>query len=201
MNNFFTQNGFTIVKNVLSQEICDFAYEYMHNKAINLTTYKKFNYISNLDTDYGTFEDVQVPGAFSIYGDILTDMFLEKVKTTVELNTNLKLESNYSYLRIYVKGNDLKKHKDRPECEISTTLHLGGDQKWPIFLGKEEINLNVGDMLIYRGCDFVHWREPYQGNMYCQVFLHYSDINGPLYKGIKYDGRPHLGLPGWFKHK
>jgi hypothetical protein len=64
MNNFFTQNGFTIVKNVLSQEICDFAYEYMHNKAINLTTYKKFNYISNLDTDYGTFEDVQVPGAF-----------------------------------------------------------------------------------------------------------------------------------------
>ena len=27
----------------------------------------------------------------------------------------------------------LKRHKDRPSCEISTTLNLGGDP-WPIFI-------------------------------------------------------------------
>ena len=201
MNNFFTQNGFIVIKNVLSQEICDFVYEYMHNKANVLNTYKKFNYISQLNVDQGTFEDDQVPGAFSIYGDVATDMVLEKLKPVIEQNTNLKLECNYSYLRIYIKGSELKKHIDRPACEISTTLHLGGDQRWPIFLGKEKIDLNVGDMLIYRGCDFEHWREPYQGNLYCQTFLHYSDVRGPLFKGIKYDSRPHLGLPSWFKNK
>ena len=28
----------------------------------------------------------------------------------------------YSYARIYKNGDELKRHKDRPSCEISTTL-------------------------------------------------------------------------------
>jgi hypothetical protein len=157
--------------------------------------------VSDLDDEFGTFGDDQAPNAFSIYGSIVTDMFLLKLKPVVEQHTGLQLAPNYSYLRIYINGNDLKKHKDRPECEISTTLHLGGDTEWPIFLGDQKIDLNKGDMLIYRGCDFVHWREPYKGITYCQTFLHYSDVNGPLYKGINFDERPHLGLPAWFKNK
>jgi hypothetical protein len=197
----FKKNGFFIVKHALSEEICDFAYEYMYNKAESLKTYKKYSYVSDLDDEFGTFGDDQAPNAFSIYGSIVTDMFLLKLKPVVEQHTGLQLAPNYSYLRIYINGNDLKKHKDRPECEISTTLHLGGDTEWPIFLGNEKVDLNKGDMLIYRGCDFIHWREPYKGITYCQTFLHYSDINGPLYKGINFDGRPHLGLPAWFKNK
>ena len=34
----------------------------------------------------------------------------------------------------YMKNGDiLKRHKDRPSCEISTTINLGGDP-WPIFI-------------------------------------------------------------------
>jgi len=197
----FKKNGFFIVKQALSEEMCDFAYEYMYNKAESLKTYKKYSYVSDLDDEFGTFGDDQAPNAFSIYGSIVTDMFLLKLKPVVEQYTGLQLAPNYSYLRIYINGNDLKKHRDRPECEISTTLHLGGDTEWPIFLGNEKIDLKKGDMLIYRGCDFIHWREPYKGITYCQTFLHYSDINGPLYKGVNFDGRPHLGLPAWFKNK
>ena len=51
----------------------------------------------------------------------------------MEKKTGLSLVPTYSYTRIYNKGNILKKHKDRPSCEISTTLHLGGDL-WPIFI-------------------------------------------------------------------
>jgi hypothetical protein len=58
---------------------------------------------------------------------------LLKVKPVMEEKTKLNLIENYSYARIYQKGNELKKHKDRFSCEISTTLNLGGDT-WPIFL-------------------------------------------------------------------
>ena len=34
---------------------------------------------------------------------------------------------------LYKQGDELKRHKDRPSCEISTTLNLGGDP-WPIFI-------------------------------------------------------------------
>jgi hypothetical protein len=197
----FKKNGYYVVKNAISEELCDFAYEYMYMRAENLKTYKKYNYISGLEEEFGTFGDDQAPNSFSIYGSVVTDMFLLKLKPVVEQCTGLQLSPNYSYLRIYINGNELKKHRDRPECEISTTLHLGGDIEWPIFLGDQKIDLNKGDMLIYRGCDFVHWREPYKGITYCQTFLHYSDINGPLYKGINFDQRPHLGLPAWFKNK
>ena len=68
------------------------------------------------------------------------------------------------------KGHVLERHKDRLSCEVSTTLNLGGDP-WPIYLepsGREgmkglRVDLNPGDMLIYRGMDLEHWREPFQG--------------------------------------
>ena len=47
--------------------------------------------------------------------------------------TGLKLYPAYTYARIYKKGDELKRHKDRFSCEISTTMNLGGDD-WPIYL-------------------------------------------------------------------
>lgn len=37
------------------------------------------------------------------------------------------------FVRVYNKGNELKKHKDRSSCKISTTINLGGET-WPIFI-------------------------------------------------------------------
>jgi hypothetical protein len=117
----------------------------------------------------------------------------------MEKNTGLKLVETYSYARIYQKGNILHRHKDRPSCEISTTINLGGDP-WPIYLepsGKTnkkgiKVDLSLGDMLVYRGCELEHWREPFTKNYCVQVFLHY---NRATKKAIKFDDRPHLGLP------
>ena len=48
-------------------------------------------------------------------------------------------------------------------------------------------------MVIYRGCDLEHWREPFEGNNIAQVFfLHYTKKGGK-YENEKYDGRPALG--------
>jgi hypothetical protein len=80
------------------------------------------------------------------------------------------------------------------------TLDFEGDV-WPIFMGANEdksnateIKMNVGDAVLYRGCDIHHWREPYkEGKWQAQVFLHYVDQNGP-HAEWKYDKRGSLGL-------
>jgi len=126
----------------------------------------------------------------------------------MEKEAKLKLTETYSYARIYKKGDVLKRHKDRFSCEISTTMHLGGEQ-WSIYLepsGKEgqdgvEANLKQGDMLMYRGCDLEHWREPFEGKNCGQVFLHYNNINSAQADVNKFDGRPLIGLPSWFKNQ
>ena len=132
----------------------------------------------------------------------------------MKAKTGMDLVPTYSYTRLYEKGNILRRHKDRPSCEISTTLHLGGEE-WPIFLDPSgadfvideykqtiksgapkgiRVDLQVGDMLIYSGCDLEHWREPFEGNVCSQVFLHYNHANGPLAKTNLFDKRPMLGI-------
>tara|TARA_R100001510_G_scaffold41337_1_gene37709 strand:- start:3251 stop:3508 length:258 start_codon:yes stop_codon:yes gene_type:complete len=83
-------------------------------------------------------------------------------------------------------------------------MNLGGDL-WPIFLkdkhGKtNRADLNPGDLLIYKGCELEHWREKFTGNNCTQVFLHYVE-NKTKNKKLKWDTRPHLGLPADFKHE
>ena len=120
--------------------------------------------------------------------------------------TELELIPTYSYARIYKKGDVLKRHKDRYSCEVSMTMNLGGDS-WPIYLepsgetDKEgvKIDLEPGDALIYRGCEVEHWREAFEGENCGQVFLHYNDASGENAEENRYDTRPFLGLPSWFK--
>ena len=52
-------------------------------------------------------------------------------------------------------------------------------------------------MLIYKGCELEHWREPFTGNICGQVFLHYNEERGNE-DDIFFDTRPHLGLPSFF---
>ena len=52
-------------------------------------------------------------------------------------------------------------------------------------------------MLVYAGCVLEHWREKFQGQDCAQVFLHYNNSKSPI--AHKFDSRPHLGLPDYFK--
>jgi hypothetical protein len=199
MNNF-KKNKYLVLKKVIDPKIANFLTEYLLLKKEVANTLTKLNYIPEyLKDTVGVFNDPQVPNAYSIYSDIANEVLLKRIKPIMEKNTGLKLVETYSYARIYQKGNILHRHKDRPSCEISTTINLGGDP-WPIYLepsGKTnkkgiKVDLSLGDMLVYRGCELEHWREPFTKNYCVQVFLHY---NRATKKAIKFDGRPHLGLP------
>ena len=202
----FKTQKYQVIKNAISYELANFIFNYFLLKRDAVG----FMYQNNIHAEssiLGTWSDTQIPNTFSCYGDFVMDTLLMKMLPVMKQHTNLDLIPTYSYARAYKRGDKLRRHKDRPSCETSCTMNLGGDL-WPIFLepsgelGKEgtKILLNPGDMLIYRGCDVEHWREPFDGNDCCQVFLHYNDVNGQFAEQNKYDGRPFLGLPAWFKN-
>ncbi len=200
------QLNYKIVKQAISLELADFVYQYFLNKRKVAKKLIEDRYISEFNLDYGSWTDKQIPNTYSHYADVVMETLLENMIPVMEQQTGLKLIPTYSYARIYKKGDILKRHKDRPSCETSCTLNLGGDE-WPIFLepsgeeGKEGVKvlLNPGDMLIYEGCNLEHWREPFEGDNCGQVFLHYNNVNGEFAEQNRFDGRPFLGLPTWFK--
>ena len=199
----FNKDGFIVLKGVISKDVGNFCTSYLHLRKQVTNTFLKTEYISRLNHSYGVWDDQQVPGSFSVYSDPAMEILLQICKPLLENISGKKLYENYSYCRIYKKGDVLKKHTDRMECEISTTLNLGGDL-WPIFLKnrknkKVKVNLDPGDMLIYKGCKLEHWREEFKGDHCVQVFLHYNDVNTPGSEDRKYDTRPHLGLPGEYR--
>lgn len=123
----------------------------------------------------------QVVGSSIVHGYPPCEALLLQLLPTMQEHTGLELIPTYSFARIYRKGDDLKKHTDRPSCEVSATVTLGfiADDLWPIYADGEKVALDVGDMLIYKGCEVEHWREPFEGGVWVQVFLHYINANGP----------------------
>ena len=197
---------YRIVKQAISKELAQFVYEYFLMKRSVARKFFDERYISPYNFDWGVWNDDQIPETYSHYSDIAMETLLQKLRPSIEKETGLELNETYSYARIYKKGDVLERHKDRYSCELSATLNLGGDS-WPIYLepsgelGKEgiKVDLEPGDMLIYKGCEVEHWREAFEGENCGQVFLHYNNASNEKAEENKYDGRPFLGLPAWFK--
>ena len=200
------KNNYKVIKQAISKELADFVYSYFLTKRKVARVFFDDRYISPFNNDWGVWNDPQVPETYSHYSDIAMETLLEKLVEPMSKETGLNLIPTYSYARIYKKGDVLKRHKDRYSCEVSMTMNLGGDS-WPIYLepsgetDKEgvKIDLEPGDALIYRGCEVEHWREVFEGENCGQVFLHYNDASSENAQKNKYDRRPFLGLPGWFK--
>jgi len=211
----FKKNKYQVIRGAISKELADIGYTYLQISA-EADHWMLENYVTHSGNWLvGNFHDKQVPGSYAKYADRLMETLLIKTIPVMKDKTGLNLIPTYSYTRLYRTGNILNRHKDRPSCEISTTLNLGGDS-WPIFIDptgadnviKEyegiikpgapkgiKVDLKPGDMLIYSGCELEHWREPFQGKLCGQVFLHYNHANGPFAKSNLYDKRPILGIP------
>jgi len=204
----FKKDKYVFIKEAVPRELANFLYNYFLIKQKVYDIACKERYISPFEQMLGYYESMdggQVPGAYGNYGDIAGDTILLRMQDIVEKKTNLKLYPNYSYHRNYKKGDELTRHVDRFSCEVTTTIFLGGD-KWPIYVditggrnnkGKK-FDLKPGDMVIYRGDILEHWREPLQGNLCVQLFLHYTDVKKKGSEKNIYDGRPCVGLPNWF---
>ena len=161
----------SIIKNFFSKEELIILQKYCYNK---------------LDSNKDYQLDIQSFSP-SWYSDPLMTALLDVKLNLVEKESNLKLFPTYSYWRYYIFGGILKKHTDRPACEISITACIKKYDNWPIIIEGNSLELKEGEAVLYNGCDQEHWRPGiYKGKGMAQVFFHYVNKNGP-YTDHAYD--------------
>jgi hypothetical protein len=193
MNNpaLFKENRYLDLKNIVPTDICKI-----------ITKYSLLKEEIEFTPELGN--NAQVENAHSVYGDTLMETMSHFLLPHMEKNTGLSLCPTYTYYRVYRPGMILDRHKDRPSCEISTTVCFGfnyanknADYRWGMYIEPNTlITQNPGDLIIYRGCEVDHWRDPFDvglGSYQVQAFFHYIDKNGPFYPEFSYDKRPGLG--------
>jgi len=167
MNQKLLDNNYIIIPNFISS--------YRANKLKD--EFVEFSQQNNLGGDS------QIPTSHSDYNYIsFLELLCEKTPEISEILEETVLPT-YTYARVYKNGSVLEKHSDRDSCEISLTLHLGGDKPWLIWIKTPEgedrsVELNPGDAMMYRGTIAEHWRDEYVGEEYVQVFLHYVRSRG-----------------------
>lgn len=178
----FKENGYVHIPNFLDQQSC---------RDITSEFYR-------LREEGKKKEDPQAPNSDSFGHEPEFDRLLEQLTPNIEAVVERKLFPTYAYGRIYRPGADLALHTDRPSCEVSATITLSfRGNPWPIYMCKEKnncipINMEIGDVVVYKGCDIIHGREKYtQGEEQVQIFLHWVYQDGERAE-FKYDKRKEL---------
>ena len=162
---------FKITKEILTGELLDFLGIYAYNKATlpDAIPTKELH----------GFVDEQVPNTPAWHDDLAMKNLMCYLTPDMEKHTGESLIPTYSYLRVYKKGDELKRHIDKNSCEFSVTLTLMREPNegiWPIYLETDRVHkveLEAGDGLIYKGIESPHWRGKFEGSRLAQVFLHY----------------------------
>jgi hypothetical protein len=166
MSNLLIENNYLLIENFITSEDADRLYKIFKDSV----------------KDYPG--DQQSPHSNAIHNFIpFVELLVEKIPVINDIIGEPVLPT-YTYARVYKNGADLKKHIDREACEVSITLHLGGDKDWDIYFQKpngEEVSLILkpGQAVLYPGCVVPHWRNKFEGTEYGQVFLHYVRSKGP----------------------
>ncbi len=111
----------------------------------------------------------------------------------------------FVYFRVYMKGDRLLVHSDRPSCEHAMSLSLGTSDNlmWPLEIGEtshryediaddpkrddfgdepyKTVSLEPGDALLYRGVNRRHARmTPNPNRWSAHIFLFWVDADGPF---------------------
>lgn len=181
---------YKVIRNYISPE-----------EAISLgEKYKEFVSINGIPT-----EDEITTNAYDFYNrPEQVALLSEKVSHINEL-LGRKVLPAYSFVRQYGVGSFLGKHKDRPSCEVSLSIHLQGDKEWAFCIEDREGNpieliLHPGDAVIYDAPNATHWREEYDGEFYIQTFHHYVMLGGE-YENLFFDNNDKIfSLTNYIKH-
>lgn len=182
-------NHYIVLNNVVSKEMCDFLCDYIQFKSA-LKPNKKKDFLAGVHREYG---------------DLVMETLLAQLTPVVEKATDLSLWPTLSFYYLYKNGDQLAPHKDRNSCQIVAGLCIGADsefkekhQHWPLIMeieGKpKSIPLNYGDMVIFKGFETMHWRDPFEGSWFISAIFGFVDKEGP-FSFQKYDQRPMLGKP------
>ncbi|WP_271078314.1 hypothetical protein [Aurantiacibacter sp. MUD61] len=157
--------------------------------------------MTSMAMDVAKRQGVMVDGpdggnAIQQYAPVLGEVYLRHCRQRIEQASGCELIESYALWRIYGHGGKLREHRDRESCELTVSIALEADpaeNRWAFELkdlGDEHRSLLLapGDGVIVQGHRIRHWREPLQGQMQKQLFLHYVHRHG-AYTEHAFDGR------------
>ena len=193
----FKDTGFAVIKGYIEPAVMSLFYQYckLQVKRIDFKKTNSESYDPHWD---GRFGDSTVPNVFGKYADPLWESLMMASVAPLEQCTGMSLVPGFTYWRFYETGSILKKHKDRIGCEISVTMCVGYEGEcWPICVETDTytgpVLLEPGDMLVYKGCEITHWREPFKGINQAQMFMHLDRADKE--KTNLWDNKPMPAIP------
>lgn len=173
----FSQQGYEIIRSAITPELRS-----------TIATYMSFRFAED---DFDPFLPPQKNG----FRDPIGNTLFMQLQSTIEDCTGLSLLPTFSVLRLYGPNSELERHSDKRSCEIVASICISYEPEdvWPIYVkpGPEaepvEIRLDPGDLVVYWGKAYEHWRHPYNGKETKQIMLCFVDANGP-HAHLKYGG-------------
>ena len=191
MREVFDQNGYLYVPNAV-----DFKSLYcsppVDKEGQRITGIER--HFLRQKTEFNSVEP-QVNGSLARYNHPFYKATHYSLMKQIEGILSMDLLPTYYFDRFYYEGQKLDRHSDRPSCEISATVQISTnrDEAWPIWFQRPDqtensVSMKNGDMVLYRGCEREHWREPLTGenSYHHQIFFHYVNAQGP-YVHYAYD--------------
>lgn len=132
--------------------------------------------------------DPFVSNRFGMHNEPLCRFFHQQFYPVISEITQTPLKPSYCYFALYHSGARLPRHTDREQCAWNVSLVLDTEpeqtreQAWPIYLelpqGVEEVRLEMGDAILYRGSRYPHWRNPLASGARVSVcFFHFVDAD------------------------
>jgi alkylated DNA repair dioxygenase AlkB len=118
------------------------------------------------------------------FTNIFNKQHSDKLKSKIEELAFEKIQEEFTYGRLYFKGEVMVPHKDKYRCKYncSVTLDFPQGDPWPLYLYSNEtqeiqsIKLNRGDLLLFKGSELLHWRNEFKENPWqTQAFWFYND--------------------------
>ena len=204
----FDRDGYLFVPNAISDPINLYCPPLTDKEGKRLVGTQ--NYVRDDKIVYIPVES-QVDGSMSRYNHPSYRPAHRLILKLIENILEMDLLPTYYFDRFYYEGQELSRHKDRPSCEISATVQISTNREgaWPIWFQlpdntENSVSMKDGDMVIYKGYEREHWREPLQSKYgrinkflnklqkkvddtyHHQIFFHYINAQGP-YVHFAYD--------------
>jgi hypothetical protein len=84
----FAKNNYIVIKQAIDPKVAEFVYNYFLMKRQVARTFFDTRYISPYTSEWGVWNDEQVPETYSHYGDIAMETLLLAVQPVMEKQTN-----------------------------------------------------------------------------------------------------------------
>ena len=220
----FQDNGFVVVRNVLDQDLVSFindtwdqlkkppyieAFPYKVGKHIPESSWETpFSYTNFESAPFGyalhvklqpiieTLTNFALVPTYSFSREYYDNsvLYAHIDRPSCEISATICIDqstNNQQPWPIWIKNDLTSINNENSIFQLSQGLSYEDRMKH----GCTPVNLNPGDMMVYKGCNAIHWRDPLEGDLSRNIFIHFVNRNGYIFKNfpkIENDFRPSL---------